>query len=531
MLAKKLTQASVDDAKRTEITISTKAKIRNTYTEELIFAVCAPIGSLREPVIAKIESLLKDNYGYEVKRLKLSNYINTYFRDMPQEKAGETKAYTMLMNKIQGGNELRRKFGAQIMAELAINDIHLSRHDEQEPKPIEQLRSRRWCFIIDSIKNKEELELLRELYRDIFYFFSIFSPLDERKKNLLQKNLSNDEVNNIINTDQYENIQYGQNVRNTFVEGDFFMRVSSENIDNLSDKVSRYLNIIFESQIITPTPDEIAMYEAQSAAGNSACLSRQVGASITNQKGEVISRGWNDVPKYGGNLYSESDLHDNRCKLWGYCSNDRTKDILADDILDAIVLNEEVVGSLLNGVKIGKEHQIYQLLRKIIRKNTKVKDLIEFSRAVHAEMHAIIIGSQLAGSKMIGGKLFCTTYPCHNCARHIVVAGIQEIYYIEPYIKSLSMPLHYDSLTESEGVQENGKEKVKILMYDGVAPRRYLEFFLMNRPRKDVDGKLISEFGDYYNPKSQLSLQALPTLEQQAIHSLTEKNFFGNEAK
>jgi deoxycytidylate deaminase len=179
----------------------------------------------------------------------------------------------------------------------------------------------------------------------------------------------------------------------------------------------------------------------------------------------------------------------------------------------------------LEGKEIKKDDGIYLEVKKIIRKSSRIKDLIEFSRAVHAEMHAIIIGSQLAGNKMVGGKLFCTTYPCHNCARHLVVAGIKEIYYIEPYIKSLSIPLHHDTLTEDE--HETGK--VKILVYDGVAPKRYLEFFLMKHRRKDDTGTMTSEFREFFGPKSQISLQALPTLEQQAIHSLKEKGLFDDE--
>jgi deoxycytidylate deaminase len=133
-------------------------------------------------------------------------------------------------------------------------------------------------------------------------------------------------------------------------------------------------------------------------------------------------------------------------------------------------------------------------------------------------MHAIIIGSQLGGRRMIDGKLFCTTYPCHNCARHIIVAGIKEIYYIEPYKKSLGTILHEDALTEDEKCES----KTKILMFDGVAPRRYLEFFTLKRARKDNAGQIIKFDKTKIFPKSRLTLQALPTLEIQSIHSLTE---------
>ncbi|MCL0329224.1 deaminase, partial [Escherichia coli] len=71
-----------------------------------------------------------------------------------------------------------------------------------------------------------------------------------------------------------------------------------------------------------------------------------------------------------------------------------------------------------------------------IIKNSRLKDLIEFSRAVHAEMHAILGASRVAGERILGGKIFVTTYPCHSCARHIIASGISEVYFIEPYRKS-----------------------------------------------------------------------------------------------
>jgi deoxycytidylate deaminase len=501
-----------------------REKILNTLTDELIIGVCAPIGSLRNPVIDEIERLLTQEYGYEIRKIKLSDYIEQFSSFTDEHRPGQTPAYTQLMQKIEGGDKLRNEYGNTVLAELAINDIHLSRHEVKETatlsfKTVEELKSRRVCFIIDSLKNKDELDLLRDVYNDLFYFFCIFSPMHERKESLQNKGLSRDESNRIIETDNFENESFGQNVKDTFVEADFFVRVSQSNTVQLKDKISRYFNIIFESEIVTPLPNEIAMYEAKSAAGNSACLSRQVGAAITNEKGEIISRGWNDVPKYGGNLYKEGDLNDDRCKFAGVCRNDQTKDKLTTDILTNMIEDEYLQANLFQNKKIEKDDAIYKYVEKIIRKSSKVKDLIEFSRSVHAEMHAIIIGSQLAGNKMVGGKLFCTTYPCHNCARHIILAGIKEIYYIEPYSKSLSLILHADAITEDEV----SSDKVKLLVYDGVAPRRYMDFFIMKRPRKDSNGKINLEMKGFFNPKNRLSLQALPTLEQQATHSLYEK--------
>ena len=405
---------------------------------------------------------------------------------------------------------------------MAIRKIVIDRFGEDidlsKIPPIEALKSRRKCYIIDSIKNLEELRLLRSVYREIFYMFSIFSPLKEREEYLIhKKHLSVPDTRKIIQTDEYENNEAGQNVRDTFVNGDFFVRVSESNKSKITPKIERYFHLIFDSEVITPMPGEVAMYQAKSAAGNSACLSRQVGATITDKSGEVISSGWNDVPKFGGNLYMEGNFVDNRCTKTGVCSNDIQKDALTNDIIRYLLEDKELKADLFQQKEFNLESEPVKRLIYIIRKSTKIKDLIEFSRSVHAEMHAIINGCQLSGAKMKGGKLYCTTYPCHNCARHIIVAGIQEVYYIEPYVKSLCMELHADALTEDE----NTEGKVKILVYDGVAPRRYLEFFTMFKERK-TNGKKNNPILKTVKPKTQLTLQALPTLEIQAIMSLNE---------
>ena len=54
---------------------------------------------------------------------------------------------------------------------------------------------------------------------------------------------------------------------------------------------------------MTPTYAETAMYPAASAAGNSACLYRQVGAAVCDKNGEILAVGWNDVPQFEGGLY------------------------------------------------------------------------------------------------------------------------------------------------------------------------------------------------------------------------------------
>jgi len=89
---------------------------------------------------------------------------------------------------------------------------------------------------------------------------------------------------------------------------------------------------------------------------------------------------------------------------------------------------------------------------------------------------------------------------------------------LTPYKKSLGMELHGDALTEDE----NNQDKVRILAYDGVAPRRYLEFFSMKFDRKSKNGILLDRKIETALPKKRVSLQALPMLENQAIKVIDE---------
>lgn len=516
-------QDDLEENKDKQKGITSREKVENTETEEIVLGVCSPIGSLKIEVIEELKNTLSYVYGYEVKTIKLSDLIIKHQFGPSKSLTGKTQKYSDLLHKINEGNRLREEYTRSILADLAIQEINRDRYERFNISPSEvkngnyseKLKGNRVCYVIDSLKNLEELYLFRKIYRSIFYSFSIFSSREERIEKLKGNELSHNEAIELIDKDEFENRQNGQNVRETFIESDFFFRVSSANKEEIKEKIERYLHLIFNSKVVTPLPHEQAMYIAKSVAGNSSCLSRQVGASITDEKGEIIAKGWNDVPKYGGGLYNEGSSIDHRCFLSGVCSNDKEKDQLAKAIADE--LNR-------SGLDLSAKQQ--NNLENVIRKS-KIKDLLEFSRSVHAEMHAIISGSQISSNRMVNGKLFCTTYPCHNCARHIIVAGIKEVYYIEPYIKSLCTKLHEDAITEDE----KDDKKVRILIYDGVAPRRFLEFFTKKLERKNSNGDLIKPKLNTLKPKNRLTLQALDVLEHQTTHVLNDLKFFENNEK
>ena len=141
------------------------------------------------------------------------------------------------------------------------------------------------------------------------------------------------------------------------------------------------------------------------------------------------------------------------------------------------------------------------LLKRLRR--TRIGQLLEFSRAVHAEMDALLSAAR-SGTKTGGTRLYVTTFPCHNCARHIVSAGVEEVQYIEPYLKSQAIPLHGDAIVTDPKAWNRPEEKssrgknpnVLFRPFIGVAPRLYRRAFFKDRDLKDnLTGDMIQDFG------------------------------------
>lgn len=492
--------------------------IEKTLTPQVVIALCGPLGTPLHEVASTFEELLKStDYGYEhVEIIRLSEEIRKQ-KGLPENAS--------IKELIDAGNQLRENHGNEVLAKLAVRKISLARAGEQqkaeEEKKLEHpdmFRSGaeeslipnvtlKWCHIIDSVKHIDELRLLRSIYGDMLYVVGVYSPIEMRISRLESK-LKGTDIHDLIDRDSGEENDHGQRVEDTFPQSDFFLRVEKITDSHRKNRVKRFLDLMLGTVIATPTANERAMYAAFSAARNSACLSRQVGAAIASEDGEIIATGWNDVPKAFGGLYqTEGDGlntdEDRRC--WnmkgGMCSNDFEKK----------VISEYIVKQLLDAEVFPQENAERALT--IIRKNTQLKGLIEFSRAVHAEMHALLNAGASDGAKIRHGKLFVTTYPCHSCARHLVAAGIKEVIFLEPYRKSLATKLHQDAITENE----SDTSKVRVLPFDGVAPSRYLKFFSAHPAGRKKDGRMITRDAE---PVARISIEAVSTLEGLVVKGL-----------
>lgn len=516
-----------------ELKIDSTGAAAASRTPELVIALCGPIGSPLHEASLQIGHALEE-FGYTTATIRLSDLIriNAPAIGVPIDKSSK---FSEINTLIRAGDALRERYGNDILAKLAIAKVRSDRQKEfgeftDSPGPNlaalgSTLANQRICHVIDSIKNDAELALLRLIYGDLLFAIGVFSPAETRRKNLERPGkLSGSEIDQLIDTDSGEEFSHGQSVRETFPRCDYFLRVDytvaapSEHlaVSQIVEKMRRFFSLLFRTQVVTPTAEETAMYSATSAGRNSACFSRQVGAAVTSATGELLAVGWNDVPRSGGGLYGKAPIgsftlqnfalpavveKDERCfaRTGAKCSNDEEKRALAEKVIDSLIS-----GKLVN--ELERDAAVNKILN-----DSRVKDLIEFSRAVHAEMHAILGASRVAGEKILGGKIFVTTYPCHSCARHIVAAGISEVHYIEPYRKSLAIRLHNDSLTEDV----DSATKVRLMQFDGIAPRRFIDLFEAGDRKKagvlHLSGKLEAV------PSTHVSLRAIPRLEDVVV--------------
>lgn len=300
-------------------------------TEELVIGMVGAVGAGVSTASLVLGDKLREEYGYAVQIIKASNLI----RDNAN-KTSITSPSSIGAPRVRDlqavGTELRNRFGQDYVAAKAIEAIAVHRSAAggyDETRKVPQPKRLRQATIIDSLKHPKETELLRRVYGGMYWQFTVFAPETVRESRLKALGIEKDDLVGIFTRDENDREgDHGQKVSKTAYLSDFFIRNDGQNDVRLRGVVDRFLEVIFNVSVHTPNTDEAGMYAAVSAASKSACLSRQVGASIYSSEGELLAVGWNDVPKAKGGLYSANDGdNDHRCFKWGgkVCHNDRKK--------------------------------------------------------------------------------------------------------------------------------------------------------------------------------------------------------------
>ena len=509
---------------------------------EIVIALICPLGTNIEMVLDELSTELSE-YSYSSSIHRLSDFFaevgGTDFSDLPFDER--------LDAAMTAGNELRARWGqGDALALRAIADIVATREEESDEvigagddqageEPLAGYLGRH-AYILRSLKTQDEVKMLRAVYGTRLFLIAAYAPdevrLDYLGEEIRKSRHSNDPTTwshlpkALIDRDwaEEEQLHGGQDVVGTYQQADFF--INATNAASTKADVIRTLEILFGHPFRTPTRDEFGQFAAQGAALRSSELGRQVGAAICGSSGAVIALGTNEVPKPGGGAYWEGDPEDEDFREFKFAKRDTNRvhqDELANELTasikrDLLIRVEAESGKEAAERIAGQVESLGSIVGESIRDGA-LRNLTEFGRAVHAEMDALLDAAR-RGVSVEGATLYTSTFPCHNCARHIIAAGITRVVYVSPYAKSKAESLHSDALVVASADPEG---RVSFEPFVGVAPRRYMVAFdaaarerLGHQRRKDADGWVQAQF------QKHAATPVIPDVELEAVRLLIQ---------
>lgn len=283
---------------------------------------------------------------------------------------------------------------------------------------------------IDAIRNPYEAFYFKDKY-STFYLMSVNTDESTRRQRLGY--LDKDEIASLDSTEfptgfehDFE-VFFHQNMSDCLEISDIHLYNPQQTCGKyffLTSQIVRYVCLMLHPGLITPSNIERCMQVAYTAKLNSGCLSRQVGAVITDQGFSIKAVGWNDVPK--GQI--PCSLRD----AIAYCVN---KDSNAYSLFE--LENEEFSDALhiicnkaKNAETLGRS---FPYCFKDVYNGLKKDRNQVFTRSLHAEENSFLQLAKYGGQGIKGGCLFTTASPCELCSKKAYQLGIRDIYYIDPY--------------------------------------------------------------------------------------------------
>jgi cytidine deaminase len=466
---------------------------------ELVIGVAGPIG-VDLDLIASILNAALTSVSYTSELIKLTSEMERFPIEQEMQSAVEqwvgSDTFNTYMRKMSQANALRKQNNdPAVLARIAIDSIQIRR--EQHTKDSHTVRTAH-AYIVRQLKRPEEVALLRKVYGRQFVLISAYAPERLRKEKLcdrLRRELSTavapseitHRAEQLIERDASEDGEaLGQQLRDTFHLADVF--IDGINKQEMESKIVRFVDGLFGRNDISPSKDEYGMYAAKSASLRSADLSRQVGAALFTSDGELLTQGCNEVPKAHGGTYWDLEKPDHRDITKGQDPNEFHKREILRELIEKLRSRGYLSAALTD---LGSDTDIVTSLIARAKgddpagalRNARINDLTEYGRVVHAEMLSICDAARL-GKSVKGATLYCTTFPCHNCTKHILASGIRRVVYMEPYPKSRAKDLHPDEIE----IEAESETKVGFVPFMGISPFRYRDIFQKGR-RKQDDGK------------------------------------------
>ena len=354
----------------------------------------------------------------------------TIIQSKSQEKEIMANAYSCLWQNM--ANVIRKTGDVKNAAPNSENMFHLARRANDFIKAIRnhnKITKKHTLICIDAFRNAYEAQYFQDRY-SAFYLMSINTEDFERRRRL--GNLTNEQIESLDTLEYPEKIKgidkfTNQNIAACIELSDIHIhnpRSSTIEKFYLTEQLVKYVMLIKHPGLITPTHIERCMQMAYNSKLNSGCLSRQVGAVVTDENFSVKAVGWNEVP--------EGQVPCNLRNIEDLCENKDYDTFSVFEVEDQ-EFSEQISEVYKESQKANLNGRCYQYCFKdIYTKVTNQKNQVH-TRALHAEENAFLQLAKYGGIGIKGGNLFTTASPCELCSKKAYQLGIRNIYYIDPY--------------------------------------------------------------------------------------------------
>lgn len=332
-------------------------------------------------------------------------------------------------------------------------------------------------IVIDALRNPYEILYFRERY-SAFYSMSVNTEEMTRKEHLVQKGYRIDEIKDI---DEEERGKKDLDLSFEKIDIDKCIELSDIHITNgekknddnrsLVNQIFTYVALIFHPGLVPPSSLERCMQIAFTAKLNSGCLSRQVGAVVTNEFYSVKSIGWNTVAE-GQTPCSLRNIYDLYVKedANAFSNYERNNEKFSGYVSKLILKYKQAsVSDKLKGLTVS---YCFKDIHTTV--NPKQKGNQVHTRSLHAEENAFLQLAKYGNTGIKGGKLFTTASCCELCAKKAYQLGIKEIYYIDAY----------PGISKSH-ILECGENQPKMILFTGAVGRAYVSLYNPFIPLKD----------------------------------------------
>lgn len=448
---------------------------------ELVVGIVGKMG-VDTVVASRWISEMLHSLHYTSQIIKLTDYLTEIDVGVALEDAPIEARY---QSRIDACNKVRELANRKdFFASVAIGGIVSAR----EAAMNQTATPRRAAYIIDQIKRPEEAEALRVVYGEQFVLISCHTSLEERISILASKIAGGHAgkpkpdgwetaAKRLIDIDNSEaSKDFGQRVGKVFHLADLI--IDSSNETDSKQILKRFFEALFGNPRISPTRAEFFQNIAMNVALTSCDTARQVGAAI-ERDGDIAATGFNEAPKAGGGTYWSEDGFDARDVALGMDLNTIRKRQMVTEVVQILRDRNELADNDLSDEAISTK---YLDGANAPLQDSQIMDTLEFGRAVHAEMAALSTAARL-GISTKNANLYCTTFPCHNCSKHIVASGISKVVYLEPYPKSFADYLYPDSIvidpksSVATGSKPSEDDKVVFTQFVGITPVQYNRLF------------------------------------------------------